>query len=48
MVSWHLTHLAKPPFGFGCPLSPAFVADLGTTFLLLLQNPVFMVELMVF
>lgn len=45
----HLTHLMKSPLEPGCPpLSPVFVAGLGTSFLLLLQNPAFMMELMVF
>lgn len=43
-----LTHLVKAPLELGCPLSPVFVAGLGTSFLLLLPNPAFMMELIVF
>lgn len=40
----HLTHITKAPLGLGCPV---FVAGLGTSFLVLLYNPTFVVGLIV-
>lgn len=43
-----LTDLREALLGLGCSLSLVFVAGLGTSFLLLLQNPSFLVEFMGF